>query len=259
VSEGIIIKKDYEIPYIRMASKIVAQTLEYLEPYIKPRISTLELDRIAEDFILSKGGKPVFKGYTISDGKNILRYNHTICASVNEVVIHGVPSSEVILKEGDIISIDVGVIYSNYYGDAARTYLVGQVPEIKKKLSDVTREALYEAIKVCRVGNRIGDISNTIYYYVKKHGFDVIRGYTGHGVGKYLHEAPPIPNYPSSSGPFLRKGMTIAIEPMVVSGNFKVRVLSDGWSVVTIDGKPSAHWEHTILITDGEPEILSLP
>lgn len=258
MGEGIIIKKDYEIPYIRMASRIIAQVFDHLSTYIKPGISTLEIDHIAEDFILSKGGKPAFKGYTVFDGKNTLRYDYTVCASVNEVVIHGIPSDKVILNEGDIIKIDVGVIYNGYYGDAARTYLVGQVSDIKRKLSDVTREALYEAIKICKVGYRIGDISNTIYNYVKKHGFDVIRGYTGHGVGKYLHEDPPIPNYPSGNGPRLQKGMTVAIEPMVVAGNFRVKILSDGWGVATIDGKPSAHWEHTILVTDGEPEILSL-
>ncbi|MGB9622128.1 MAG: type I methionyl aminopeptidase [Brevinematia bacterium] len=259
MSEGIIVKKDFEIPYIRMASKIVAQTLEYLGEFVKPGISTIELDRIAEDFILSKGAKPAFKGYTITNGNKVLKYNHSICASVNEIVIHGVPSNEVVLKEGDIVSIDVGVIYNNYYGDAAKTYFVGNVSEIKRKLSDVTREALYLAIDVCRVGNRIGDISKVIYEYVRKNGFNVIRGYTGHGVGKYLHEAPPIPNWPSGNGPKLVKNMTIAIEPMVVAGNFRIKILPDGWSVATVDGKPSAHWEHTILITESEPEILSLP
>ncbi len=259
MSEGIIIKKDYEIPYIRNASKIAAQVLEYLSSYIKPGVSTLELDKIAEDFILSKGGKPAFKGYTISDGSYKLTYYHSICASVNEIVIHGVPSEKVILKEGDIISIDVGVIYNGYYGDTARTYFVGKVDAVKVKLSNVTREALYEAIKICRIGTKIEEISKTIYGYVKSHGFDVIRGYTGHGVGRFLHEAPPIPNYPSVRGPSLQKNMTIAIEPMVVSGTYKITVLPDKWSVCTLDGKPSAHWEHTILITNGEPEILSIP
>lgn len=259
MSDNIIVKKDFEIPYIRMASRIVAQTLDYLRGFIKPGISTIELDQIAEDFILSKGGKPAFKGYTITDGKNVLRYNHAICASVNEVVIHGIPSEKVILREGDIISIDVGVVYNNYYGDAAMTYLVGEVPEIKRKLSEVTREALYLAINVCKEGNRVGDISRVIYEYVRRNGFDVIRGYTGHGVGRYLHESPPIPNWPAGNGPRLVRNMTVAIEPMVVAGNFRIKILHDGWSVVTVDGKPSAHWEHTILITDSEPEILSLP
>ncbi|MFN4244601.1 MAG: type I methionyl aminopeptidase [Brevinematia bacterium] len=258
MSNEVIIKTPLEISRIRKASKVVAQVLDYLGKFIKPGVSTIELDKIAEDFILSKGYKPAFKGYTVSDGSNTIRYNYSICASVNEVVIHGVPSSDVILKEGDIISIDVGVVFDGYYGDAARTYLVGNVSPLKKKLSEVTREALYQAINISREGVRVGDLSRVIYEYVKANGFDVIRGYTGHGVGKFLHEAPPIPNYPSGNGPKLRKGMTIAIEPMVVSGSFKVRVLDDGWSVSAIDGKPSAHWEHTLLITDSEPEILSV-
>lgn len=258
MSGEIIIKTPPEISRIRKASKIVAQVLSYLESFIRPGITTLELDQIAEDFILSKGGKPAFKGYTIADETKTIRYNHTICASVNEVVIHGVPSKDVILKDGDIISIDVGVIFDGYYGDAARTYFVGEVSPIKKRLSEVTKEALYNAIEICKEGIRVGDISKVIYEYVTKNGFDVIRGYTGHGVGKYLHESPPIPNYPVGGGPRLKKNMTIAIEPMVVSGNFRIKVLSDGWSVCTIDGKPSAHWEHTILITDSTPEILSV-
>lgn len=256
-SEKIILKTPPEIARIRKASKVAAWTLSYLEKFIKPGITTLELEKIAEDFILSKGGKPAFKGYTIADGKKVIRYNYAICTSVNEVVIHGVPSSEVILKEGDIISIDVGVIFDNYYGDTARTYFVGEVSPLKEKLSNVTREALYKAIENCRDGTRVGEISRIIYEHVTKNGFEVIRGYSGHGVGKYLHEAPPIPNYPSGNGPKLRKNMTIAIEPMVVAGSFRVRILSDGWSVCTIDGKPSAHWEHTILITDSSPEILT--
>lgn len=258
MSGEIIIKTSSEILRIRKASTIVAQTLSYLEKFIKPGISTLELDKIAEDFIFTKGGKPAFKGYTVGNGKEVIKYNHTICASVNEVVIHGVPSSEVILKEGDIISIDVGVIFDGYYGDGARTYFVGEVSPIKKKLSEVTRQALYEAIDMCREGNRVGDISRVIYEFVRKNGFDVIRGYTGHGVGKFLHEAPPIPNYPVGAGPRLKKNMTIAIEPMVVSGSFRIKVLSDGWSVCAVDGKPSAHWEHTVLITDSLPEILTV-
>ena len=258
MSGDIIIKTFPEISRIRKASKVVAQVLDYLENFIKPGISTIELDKIAEDFILSKGCVPAFKGYTISDGKNSIKYNYSICASVNEVVIHGVPSESVILQDGDIISIDVGVIFEGYYGDAARTYFVGEVSPLKKKLSDVTREALYQAISICKEGVRVGDISKVIYDYVKKNGFDVIRGYTGHGVGKFLHESPPIPNYPSINGPRLKKNMTIAIEPMVVSGNYRIKILDDGWSVCTVDGKPSAHWEHTILITDSEPEILSI-
>lgn len=258
MSNEIIIKGEEEISSIRRASKIVAQTLSYLEHFIKPGISTLEIDRIAEDFILSKNGKPAFKGYTITDGKKTLRYNYSICASVNEIVIHGVPSKDVILKDGDIISIDVGVEYEGRYGDGARTYIVGNSSPLKTRLSEVTRQALMIAIDMCRVGVRVGEISRAIYEYVRKNGFDVIRGYTGHGVGRYLHEAPPIPNYPVSLGPRLQKGMTIAIEPMVVSGTYKTMILEDGWSVCTLDRKPSAHWEHTILITDSLPEILTI-
>ncbi|MCX8029825.1 MAG: type I methionyl aminopeptidase [Brevinematales bacterium] len=258
MSGDIIIKTSDEIRRIREASRIVAKTLSYLEKYIKPGISTLELDSIAEDFILSLGGKPAFKGYTVTNGKNVIRYNHSICASVNEVVIHGVPSKDVVLRDGDIISIDVGVVFDDYYGDGARTYFVGDVSIIKRKLSEVTKQALMLAIEISRPGVRVGEISRVIYEYVRKNGFDVIRGYTVHGVGKYLHESPPIPNYPTGLGPKLRQGMTIAIEPMVVSGVYKIRILDDGWSVCTLDGKPSAHWEHTVLITDSIPEILTM-
>ncbi|MEN2997975.1 MAG: type I methionyl aminopeptidase [Brevinematia bacterium] len=258
MSGEIIIKTPPEISRIRKASRIAAQVLFYLEQFIKPGITTLELDKITEDFILSKGGKPAFKGYAVTNGKSVIRYDYTICASVNEVVIHGVPSKDTVLKDGDIVSIDVGVVFDNYYGDSARTYFVGEVSAIKRKLSDVTREALYLAIDICREGTRVVDISKVIYEYVRKNGFDVIRGYSGHGIGKFLHEAPPIPNYPMGGSVRLRKNMTIAIEPMVVAGSFRTKILDDGWSVCTVDGKPSAHWEHTILITDSEPEVLSV-
>lgn len=257
--EKIILKTKVEIEYIRKSAKIIAELFKKLEELISPGISTKELDVFAEKFILSKGGQPAFKGYTIDKGFTKIVYPATLCTSVNEVIIHGIPSEKQVLKEGDIISIDVGVIYEGFYADAARTFKVGKVSPLKEKLMMVTRDALYKGIESAKPGNRIYNISKAIYEYVRSKGFDVLRDFSGHGVGKYLHEAPPIPNFPTNSkGPIIVPGMTLAIEPMVVSGSYKYKIGEDGWAVIMIDGMPSAHWEHTIAITDYGPEILDV-
>lgn len=250
----IFIKNAQEIDGIRKSCQIVAEVLNLLGSMIKPGITTKMLDEVAEDFIKSKGGIPAFKGYSQAGSFN---YPASICASIDNAVVHGIPNNEE-LKEGQIISIDVGVQLNGYFGDAARTFAVGKVSELKKKLMKVTEEALYKGINQAKNGNRVSDISRAIQTYVESNGFSIVRELTGHGVGRYLHEDPSIPNYVvSGPSPRLREGMTIAIEPMVNAGTYRVRTLRDGWTIVTEDGQPSAHFEHTILITKNEPEILT--
>lgn len=250
----IFIKNAQEIDGIRKSCQIVAEVLNLLGSMIKPGITTQMLDEVAEDFIKSKGGIPAFKGYSQAGSFN---YPASICASVDSAVVHGIPNNEE-LKEGQIISIDVGVQLNGYFGDAAKTFAVGKVSELKKKLMKVTEESLYRGIEKARSGNRVADISRAIQTYVESNGFSIVRELTGHGVGRYLHEDPSIPNYVvSGPSPRLREGMTIAIEPMVNAGTYRVKTLRDGWTIVTEDGQPSAHFEHTILITKDEPEILT--
>lgn len=250
----IFIKNAQEIDGIRKSCQIVAEVLKLLGTMIKPGITTKMLDEVAEDFIRSKGGIPAFKGYSQAGSFN---YPASICASVDYAVVHGIPNDDE-LKEGQIISIDVGVQFNGYFGDAAKTFAVGRVSELKKKLIKVTEDALYRGIEKAKNGNRVFDISRAIQMYVESNGFSVVRELTGHGVGKYLHEDPSIPNYVvSGPSPKLREGMTIAIEPMVNAGTYRVKTLKDGWTIVTEDGQPSAHFEHTIFITNNEPEILT--
>jgi len=228
----------------------VAEVLHKIEESIKPGISTLYLDKIAERYIKSRGGIPAFKGYK--------GYPATICASVNEEVVHGIPSQDKILKEGDIISIDVGVKYRGYYGDAARTFAVGDVSEEAKELIRVTRESLSIGISVAKKGARIGDIGEAIQSYVEAHGFSVVRDYAGHGIGRNLHESPQVPNFGRrGTGPVLEEGMLLAIEPMVNAGGYEVEVLADGWTVVTKDRSLSAHFENTILVRREDALILT--
>lgn len=228
----------------------MAEVLRRIEESIKPGISTLYLDRIAERYIRSRGGIPAFKGYR--------GYPATICASVNEEVVHGIPSQDKVLKEGDIISIDVGVKYKGYYGDAARTFMVGNVSDEARELIRVTRESLSVGIGVAKKGARIGDIGEAIQNYVELHGFSVVRDYAGHGVGRELHEPPQIPNFGKrGTGPVLEEGMLLAIEPMVNAGGYEVEVLSDGWTVVTKDRSLSAHFEHTILVRKEDALVLT--
>ncbi len=252
----ISLKTSVEIEYIRKSNRIIAELFDYLNPYVRPGVSTLELDSLASDFIRSKGAISSFKGYTPSP--RFPGFPADTCISVNSEVIHGIPGSY-ILKDGDIVKIDIGTILSGYYGDATRAYLVGTVkPEIKK-LSEDTRQALMLGIDAAREGNYLFEIGRAISFYLSPKGYGIIRDYCGHGVGKALHEEPPVINYydPKRKGPKLKKGMVLAIEPMITLGTHEVRTLKDGWTVVTADNKCAAHWEHSIAVTDGEPLILS--
>ncbi len=248
---AITIKKDKHIESMRLACKINAQALELLEKHIKPGISTKELDKIAFDFLESKGAKPSFKGY--------YGFPASICASINNQLIHGIPS-DITIKDGDIISIDIGTYINGFHGDAARTFPVGKVSEEALKLIEVTKKCFFEGIKYAKAGNYLYDISEAIQNYVQSNGFHIVTDYVGHGIGKNLHEEPEVPNFKpfGKKGPRLLKGMTLAIEPMVNVGTKDIKVLDDGWTVVTRDGSLSAHYENTILITDNEPEILTL-
>lgn len=240
---------------MRESNKIVAQVHELMRKHAKIGVSTLELDMIAEDFILSKGGKPAFKGYD-PDGTN--PFPGTICSSLNDVVVHGIPDGTK-LQDGDLLSVDVGVEKNGYYGDAALSIAIGEISAEKKKLMEVTEKSLYLGIEQAIAGNRVHDISNAVQSFVEVNGFSVVRALCGHGVGRHLHEDPSVPNYGrAGTGPKLKNGMTIAIEPMVNSGVFDVYVERDGWTVRTKDGKPSAHFEHTIVINNDTPEILSV-
>ena len=245
------IKSDWEIELLREANRIDAEVLQILKGHCIPGITTKELDRIAEEEIRKKGALPGFKGY--------FGYPATLCASINDVIIHGIPNNKR-LKEGDIISLDLGTIYKGYYGDAAITVAVGQISNKAQRLMDITEKALYRGINVALPGNRVGDISYAVQSFVEHNGFSVIREFTGHGIGKELHEQPAIPNFgEKGTGLILKEGMTIAIEPMVSAGNWKTKTMEDGWTVKTIDGSLSAHFEHTILIKNGGAEILSTP
>ncbi len=250
----ILIKTKKEIDYIRESSQLVAETLQLCKSYVKPGITTLELDKIAEDYIRSNGGIPAFKGYSQGSG---IPFPATLCTSIDEEVVHGIPKNRV-LKEGEIISIDCGVEKNGYFGDAAITVAVGEISEAKKKLMDATEQSLYAGIDNAKVGNRIGDISNSIESYINKFGYGIVRDLTGHGVGKHLHEDPQIMNYGrKGTGARIKNGMTLAIEPMITMGTWRVVVADDGWTIITADRKPAAHFEHTIAIIDGEAEILS--
>ena len=234
---------------MREAGKIVAETHQILKEAVRPGISTLELDKIAEDNIRKYNAIPSFKGYGGFPG--------SICASVNDEVVHGIPSSR-ILKEGDIVSLDIGAYYKGYHSDSAKTHGVGVISEEDRKLIEVTKQSFYEGIKFAKEGYRLSDISHAIQEYVEKYGFSVVRDLVGHGIGTQLHEDPQIPNYGlPGKGPRLQSGMVLAIEPMINAGRYKVKILSDDWTVVTADGKKSAHYEHTIAITEDEPIILS--
>lgn len=245
----ILIKSEEEIERIAGACRIVAETLESLREFVAEGVSTKDIERFAEDFIVRKGGKPAFKGYR--------GYPASICTSVNKQVVHGIPS-EIKLREGDIISIDIGVYYRDFFGDAAITLPVGKVSSTAQRLLQVTEEALYKGLAVARGGNRVSDISNAIQSHVEGNGHSVVRSFVGHGVGKLLHEEPQIPNFGlPGRGPRLRNGMTLAIEPMVNVGGPEVVVLNDGWTAVTADGSLSAHFEHTVAITENSARVLT--
>jgi methionyl aminopeptidase len=251
----IFIKTKKEIDYIRESCKIVAETLQLMKQHVKPGITTLELDKIAEDYIKTKGGIAAFKGYSQAGS---IDFPGSICASVDEEIPHGIPGERV-LNNGEIISLDVGVKKNDYFGDAALSVAVGELSEEKKQLMEVTEKSLYLGIEQARVGNRVHDISSAIQEHVEKQGYSVVRDLCGHGVGKYLHEDPSVPNFGKrGTGAVLKEGMTLAIEPMVNMGKFRIRVAKDGWTILTADQKPSAHYEHTVLITSGSAEILTM-
>jgi methionyl aminopeptidase len=246
----VIIKSPREIEQLKRSSAMVAEVFEKLRGMIVPGITTKELDQVAEEYILLRGARPAFKGYR--------GFPATLCISINDEVVHGIPGQRR-LMEGDIVSLDVGVNYIGYFGDAAITLPVGEVDPEAKRLLEVTKKALYIGIEKAKAGNRLFDISYAIQSWVESQGFSVVRDFVGHGIGKELHEEPQIPNFGTPhQGPRLEKGMVFALEPMVNEGTHEVRVLSDGWTVVTADGKRSAHFEHTIAITDDGAEILSV-
>ena len=250
-----LIKSEKEIELMRESNMIVAETLRYIKSFIKEGITTQELDREIEFFILSKNSIPAFKGYGGSRRRK--GFPASACISINEEVVHGIPSQRK-LKSGDIVSVDVGVLKNGYFGDSAFTFSVGDVSEKKQKLMKVTEESLYKGISKAIAGNVINDISVAVQTHVEGSGYGVVRDLVGHGIGKSLHEEPAVPNfYSPASNLKLRAGMTIASEPMVNYGDYAVKTLSDGWTIVTQDGEPSAHYEHTILITDGVPEVLT--
>lgn len=254
----ITIKSDREIELMKEACKIAALAQKEIEKNIRPGISTYELDMIAEEIIRRYGGIPAEKGYP-SGVKGIPDFPASTCMSVNDEVIHGIPSKTRILKDGDIVSVDLVVLKNGFNGDCARTYIVGKATDEAKKLVEVTKQAFFEGIKFAKKGNRIGDISNAIGEFVKKNGFSVVREFQGHGIGREMHEEPGIPNYGKAGrGPRLEPGMTLAIEPMVMQGKPDIWELDDGWTIVTADGKLAAHYENTILITEKEPKILTI-
>ncbi|GJQ21113.1 MAG: type I methionyl aminopeptidase [Bacteroidia bacterium] len=249
----ILVKTKNEIDHIRESSRIVAEVLDLVEAMVKPGVTTAELNEAAEDHIRSRGGSPAFKGY----GPRNNPFPAALCTSVDSEVVHGIPGRRV-LNEGEILSVDVGVKKNGFYGDGARSFRVGKVSPEKERLLRVTREALSKGIEQARAGNHVEDISHAIQEHVEANGFSVVRDLVGHGVGKKLHEEPSVPNFGrKGQGEVLKNGMTLAIEPMVNAGTWEVRFLSDGWTVVTLDGKASAHFEHTIAIVNGNPEILT--
>lgn len=254
----ITIKSKKEIELMKEACRVAAEAHREIAKAIKPGVSTYELDRIAENTIRKNGGVPAQKGYP-SGLKNVPDFPATICASINDEIIHGIPSKRVILKEGDIISVDLVAYKDGFHGDCARTYIVGKANSEIERLVEVTRNAFFEGIKYAKEGNRVGDISSAIQEYVEKNGFTVLREFQGHGIGRQMHEDPGVPNYgKKGKGPKLEAGMTLAVEPMVIMGKERVCVLDDGWTIVTEDQSMSAHYENTILITEKEPEILTI-
>jgi methionyl aminopeptidase len=251
----ITLKRPEEIALMRRANQIVAETLDELVAAAKPGTTSLELDRLAEQLTLKKGARPAFKGYK----PHTVEYRHSLCVSINDEIVHGIPSAKRRLRDGDIVGLDFGVCYQGYYGDAARTIAIGAVSETAQRLMKVTREALYAGIEQARVGNRISDIALAVQRTAEDAGYSVVTEFAGHGIGRKLHEDPQVPNYfrPGMPNPRLQEGMVLAIEPMINLGLAELEILDDGWTAVTADGKLSAHFEHSIAITAKGPEILS--
>ncbi len=247
----ITIKSAHEIELMRKANQIVRDTLALLEENVKEGVTTARLDRLAREYITRCGAVPSFLGYN--------GFPASICTSINEQVVHGIPSEKVFVKEGDIVSVDCGSIYKGYNGDAARTFAVGKVSEEKSNLIEATKQSFFEGVKILKEGVRLGDLGHAIQTYAESLGYGVVRALVGHGIGKNMHEDPEVPNYGKAGhGMRLRKNMTIAIEPMINMGTYDVYMLEDGWTVVTADGLPSAHYENTVLIKEDGVEILSL-
>lgn len=244
------IKSPDEVEKIRRSARLVSETLDYLAGQVRPGVTTLELDRLALEFIRRNGGQPSFLGYR--------GYRHTICASINEEVVHGIPSRRM-LKEGDVLSVDVGAVVEGFHGDSARTFAVGRITPEAERLLRVTRESLDHGLARVKAGGRLGDISAAIQKHVEAAGFSIVRSLVGHGIGRDLHEDPQIPNYGrAGAGVLLKPGMVFAIEPMVNAGGYEVETLSDGWTVVSADGSLAAHFEHTVAVTEHGPDILSV-
>ena len=245
----VFIKTEDEIKLMREGAEILSQTFGFIKNFIKPGVTTMTIDKEAENFIIKHGAIPSFKGYQ--------NYPATLCISVNNQVVHGIPSNYVI-RNGDIVSVDCGVYYKGYHSDMAYTFVVGEVPPILQKLVSVTKEALYLGISKIKEGLRLGDLGYTIQTYVESHGFSVVRDLVGHGIGRSLHEAPQVPNYGTKNkGLILKEGMTLAVEPMVNMGKKNVFIGQDGWTVFTKDGLPSAHFEHTLVVRKNKAEILT--
>ena len=235
---------------MRAAGHILAEAMQRLHALVKPGISTAEIDREVEDFILNRGAKPAFKGYR--------GFPATVCTSINEEVVHGIPSPQRRLKEGDIIGLDLGCVVDGYHADCALTLAVGEVPPRVQELLDVTRESLDRAVDQCRPGRRLGDISHAVQEHVERHGFSVVRQFVGHGIGRELHEDPQVPNFGEPGrGLVLKPGMVLAVEPMVTMGSWEVRILPDRWTAVTEDGSWAAHFEHTVAISENGPDVLT--
>jgi methionyl aminopeptidase len=244
------LKSAREIGLMRRGGHLLADVVARLRETVKPGLSTLEIDEDVEAFIRSRGALPAFKGYR--------GFPATVCISINEEVVHGIPSAHRRIKEGDIVGLDLGCIVEGYYADCAFTLAIGDVPPKVQQLLDVTRDSLDVAIAECRAGRRLSDVSHAVQVHVERHGFSVVRAFVGHGIGRALHEDPQIPNFGDPGrGPQLRPGMVLAIEPMVTMGSWEVKVLDDGWTAVTRDGSLAAHFEHTIAVTDDEPEVLT--
>jgi methionyl aminopeptidase len=248
----IVLKSARELALMRRGGRILAAVMDRLPAIVRPGVTTHDIDEEVEALIRQRGARPAFKGYR--------GFPATVCTSINEEVVHGIPSRSRRLQEGDIIGLDLGCIVEGYYADCALTLALGPVPPRVQELLDVTRESLEAAIGQCRPGRRLSDVSHAVQSHVEAHGFNVVRQFVGHGIGRQLHEDPQVPNFGEPGrGPVLKPGMVLAIEPMVTMGGFEVRILEDQWTAVTVDGSLSAHFEHTIAITDDGPEVLTAP
>ncbi|MFW5972059.1 MAG: type I methionyl aminopeptidase [Bacillota bacterium] len=247
----IVLKSPRELNLMRQANKIVAETHIYLSEIIEVGISTAEIDRLGEEYIRKQNAVPSFKGYH--------GYPASVCISINDEVVHGIPNEKRVIKDGDLVSLDIGAYYEGFHGDAARSFGIGNISDEAANLIKITEQSFYKGIKKALVKNRLTDISHEIQKYAEENGYSVVREYVGHGIGRKMHESPQIPNFgPPDRGPRLKEGMTLAIEPMINVGSYRVKSLEDGWTVVTADGSLSAHYENTIAITDDGPEILSV-